>query len=95
VLAAGAGVPVIRADWRFGSAIYDADGEARADAGTALRRTVLTAEVHAWAASTPYRRAGDVLGWLALASVCSLLLVRIGRSRARKPQPAVAGGVAD
>ena len=65
--AAAADIPVIRADWRYGSAIYDAGGRRVADAGTANRRTVVAGRVSPAAGSSPYATIGDALGWTALA----------------------------
>lgn len=63
--ARASGAPLVRADWRYGSAIYGRGGEELADAGTELRRTVLLAEVAA-SSPTPYARSGDWLGWAAV-----------------------------
>ena len=64
--ASGTRVPVVRADWRYGSAIYDAGGEVLAEAGDGKRRQVLVATVSPAGGPTPYTRIGDTLGWLAL-----------------------------
>lgn len=61
-----AGAPFVRADWRYGSAIYDGS-EAAADAGTDRARSVLVAEVRPAARPTAYARLGDLVGWLAVA----------------------------
>jgi apolipoprotein N-acyltransferase len=57
------GVPLVRADWRQGSAIYDAGGRLVADAGTARRRAVLVAGIAPAPAATPYRRFGAAIDW--------------------------------
>jgi apolipoprotein N-acyltransferase len=64
--AAASGVPVVKADWRYGSAIYDREGSVLADAGSDRRRAVITATVEP-GGPTPYARIGDVVGWVALA----------------------------
>jgi apolipoprotein N-acyltransferase len=64
--AAATGTPLVRADWRYGSAIYAADGERIADAGGNLERTVLVASLNLGEGSTPYTALGDLLGWLFL-----------------------------
>ena len=65
------GTPLVRADWRYGSAIYAADGELLADAGRGLRRTVLVAPVNLASAHPPYTSIGDALGWGFLALSCA------------------------
>jgi apolipoprotein N-acyltransferase len=67
VNAAATGTPLVRADWRYGSAIYGPDGELIAAAGSGLERTVLVASVPLGMGSTPYTAIGDALGWLFLA----------------------------
>jgi apolipoprotein N-acyltransferase len=64
--AAASGVPVVRADWRYGSAVYARDGSPIADAGEDRRRTVVVAAVDP-GSPTPYARLGDVVGWASLA----------------------------
>jgi apolipoprotein N-acyltransferase len=101
--AAALRVPIVRADWRFGSAVFDAGGETRADAGLDKRRLILTAEVSAKRERTPYERSGDVLGWacvgalvlLAVAAPATRLRRRAsGRSplRARAAERSAGGG---
>jgi apolipoprotein N-acyltransferase len=77
-LGAGAsGAPLVRADWRYGSAIYDRQGNAIADAGRQRERTVISAEVET-ASPTPYARIGDVVGWASLvAAVAAWLAARV------------------
>jgi apolipoprotein N-acyltransferase len=64
--ATASGVPVVKADWRYGSAIYDRDGDVLADAGADRRRTVLVAAVEP-GDPTPYAAIGDIVGWASLA----------------------------
>jgi apolipoprotein N-acyltransferase len=80
--AAALRLPVAKADWRYGSAIWDADGRLVADAGLERERTVLVASVGLDAAPTPYGRLGDVLGWAAVAAAALLLALGI-RARRR------------
>jgi apolipoprotein N-acyltransferase len=75
VAAEAAGVPLVRADWRFGSAVYDGEGRALADAGEGLSRTTVLATVRAGAASTGYSSLGDLVGWAAIAFVGIAALV--------------------
>ena len=85
--ATAVGVPVVRADWRYGSAIVDASGEVVADAGLAKRRTVLVADVAAAAGATPYRRVGDAFGWACVAALLPLAFaVRRRRSGGERPE---------
>lgn len=67
--AQGAGLPLVRADWRYGSAVYDDEGRALAEAGEGLTRTTVFATVRAGPASTPYAGLGDLMGWAAVAFV--------------------------
>jgi apolipoprotein N-acyltransferase len=81
-----AGAPLVRADWRYGSAIYDAQGSALADAGPERTRTAVVAAVTLADVPSPYARLGDVVGWLAvigagLAAVAAI----VGLSRAGGP----------
>jgi apolipoprotein N-acyltransferase len=89
-LNAGAtGTPLVRADWRYGSAIYAADGELLADAGAGLRRAVLVAQVSLAAGHTPYTGIGDAFGWLFLALSCAAgALGIVGGRRLARPIPA-------
>jgi apolipoprotein N-acyltransferase len=77
------GVPIVRADWRYGSAVYDAGGGRVADAGDELRRSVLVAEVTP-GKSTPYARLGDVFGWLALAATAAAGVAGVARRDRRR-----------
>jgi apolipoprotein N-acyltransferase len=79
--------PLVRADWRFGSAIFDADGSKVADAGTAKTRRVLVADVNPNRYRTLYARVGDAAAWIAAAVLAALLLARGIRLRER-PQRA-------
>jgi apolipoprotein N-acyltransferase len=75
--AKASGVPLVRADWRYGSAIYDREGDAIADAGRERGRTVVIADVET-ASPTSYARIGDVVGWTALvAAVAAWLAARL------------------
>ncbi|HSI81258.1 MAG TPA: hypothetical protein VK919_11485 [Solirubrobacterales bacterium] len=76
--ARAAGAPVVRADWRFGSAIYAADGTVLADAGPDRDRTAIVADVAPAASPSPYTRLGDWVGWLAVAAVALAALGSIG-----------------
>ena len=71
--ARSSGLPLVRADWRYGSAIYDRDGTLVADAGGDQRRTVLVAEVSLGAA-TPYVELGDAVAWVAVAATIAAWL---------------------
>jgi apolipoprotein N-acyltransferase len=88
------GSPVVRSDWRYGSAIYARNGDRLAGVDTELRRAVVVAEV-APAERTPYARIGDPLGWAAV--VISLLLgaaalvTRAPRLRTRAGSPRTGG----
>jgi apolipoprotein N-acyltransferase len=79
------GTPLVRADWRYGSAIYAADGELVADAGEDLRRTAVIGTVSVAAGHTPYTTLGDALGWGFLALSCAAGAVSLfgGRRLAR------------
>ena len=77
--AAALALPLVRADWRYGSAIYEAGGRRVADAGGEKRRAVVTASVALAGEATPYARVGDVLGWAALAVAAALVLARLAR----------------
>ena len=72
--AASLGVPLVRADWRYGSAIIDRGGEVVAGAGLEKRRGALVADVRLGGAPTLYARMGDLLGWIALAGLVPLAL---------------------
>lgn len=73
------GTPLVRADWRYGSAIYGRDGVELAGAGSGRRRTVVVAEVTP-GSPTPYARVGDALGWFALAIFLMLGAVSVMRA---------------
>lgn len=64
--AGAAGLPLVRADWRYGSAVYDADGNVLADAGKHLTRTVVLADIEPGSGGTPYDSLGDAFGWITL-----------------------------
>jgi apolipoprotein N-acyltransferase len=82
--AAAAGVPVVKADWRYGSAIYDREGRVVADTGEDRRRTVVSADVFP-GAPTPYAHVGDVVGWASLAlAVAAWLAASVPRLATRR-----------
>ena len=66
------GVPLARADWRYGSALYDASGDEQASAGAEKRRALLVAAVSVGDASTPYERIGDAVAWASVAGALGL-----------------------
>ena len=72
--ARSSGLPLVRADWRYGSAAYDRRGRVLADRGTTLRRTTLVGEIKPGPGGTPYARVGDLLAWSALAMGALALL---------------------
>lgn len=78
IASAAVGRPLVRADWRYGSAVFDR-GAVRADAGLERRRTVVAAAVSA-PHDTPYVRIGDLFGWAAVAGAALLLLLRLRAS---------------
>jgi apolipoprotein N-acyltransferase len=80
--AVAVGRPILRADWRNGSFVVDGDGEIRADAGGATRRTVLVADVRPGSGETLYVRMGDVLGWAAVAGALAVAGAALLRRRA-------------
>jgi apolipoprotein N-acyltransferase len=71
--------PLIRADWRYGSAIVGADGNLVAQAGLAKRRLVLVADVATGGGGTPFARIGDVFAWLSVAALAPLALLALRR----------------
>lgn len=89
--AAAAGAPVVRADWRYGSAIYDRDGAIIADAGQGRRRAAITASVEL-GGTTPYGRIGDLVGWIAVAVAAGAWLVALGGSAVSREGGPAAGG---
>jgi apolipoprotein N-acyltransferase len=92
--AQAAGLPLVRADWRYGSAIYDEEGAEVADAGGDLRRTTVSATVRAGRASTPYAGLGDLVGWVSVAFVglaAALGLRRQTRAAPTTDEPMTAG----
>jgi apolipoprotein N-acyltransferase len=90
VNAAATGSPLVRADWRYGSAIYDAEGERIASAGGGLERTLLVASVDLGEGSTPYAATGDLLGWLFLALSCAAGAVGLAAGYRWSHEPSVA-----
>jgi apolipoprotein N-acyltransferase len=73
------GLPVIRADWRFGSAIYDAGGRLLADAGDARRRATVVATARPALRATTAAGIGDVPGSTAV--VATVLALAVGAAR--------------
>jgi predicted amidohydrolase len=90
VNAAATGTPLVRADWRYGSAIYSPEGERVASADGGLERTVLVASVTLGEGSTPYAVIGDLLGWLLLALTCAVGVVAIAGNFRWTREPSVA-----
>jgi apolipoprotein N-acyltransferase len=80
--AVAVGRPILRADWRNGSFVVDQDGEIRADAGAATRRTVRVADVRPGSGETPYVRIGDLFGWAAVAGALAVAGAALVRRRA-------------
>jgi apolipoprotein N-acyltransferase len=87
--AAASGVPVVRADWRYGTAIYSRDGSPIADAGEDRRRTVIAAAIDP-GTPTPYARLGDFVGWasVAIAAAAWLATGVAGLATRRRRVPA-------
>ncbi len=83
LLARASGAPLVRSDWRYGSAIYNRDGRELARAGDAKRRTVLVARIAPAAGRTPYTRVGDAFGWLAVGATVIVALTAAVRRRRR------------
>jgi apolipoprotein N-acyltransferase len=75
--AAALAVPVVRADWRYGSAVFDAGGREVAGAGPDKRRTLVVADVAVRDDETPYARIGDTLGWIAVAAALAAAIARL------------------
>jgi apolipoprotein N-acyltransferase len=90
VNAAATGTPLVRADWRYGSAIYSPEGERITAAGGGLERTVLVASVTLGEGSTPYTAIGDLFGWLLLALACAAGVVAMAGSYRWSREPSVA-----
>ena len=74
IAAAALGAPIVRADWRYGSAVIDADGTDAAAPDTARSRRVVVADVRVRSGSTPYLAVGDAFGWLCAAVALALWL---------------------
>jgi apolipoprotein N-acyltransferase len=92
--AAGLRVPLVRADWRHGSAILAPGGDDLAHAGFEKRRDVLVADVPTAGPATPYERVGDWAGWLAVAALLPIAAAAwrsrrvLGRQGAQRDRPA-------
>lgn len=69
--AVASGLPLVRADWRFGSAILDPSGEVVAGAGEGRRRAIIVASVGAARTQATYPALGDAAGWAAVV-LCGL-----------------------
>jgi apolipoprotein N-acyltransferase len=85
------GIPIVRADWRYGSAIVDAGGRVVAGAGPDKRRTIVVGEVATDGSATPYVRLGDAPAWACVALLAVFLAaraVRSGRERAEAQRAA-------
>jgi apolipoprotein N-acyltransferase len=81
------GLPLIRADWRFGSAIYDAGGRLLADAGRTPRRATVVATARPARRPMTAARLGDAPGWAAVAgAVLALALGAVRRYARRSPR---------
>ena len=90
VNAAATGTPLVRADWRYGSAIYGPEGERIAGAGGDLERTVLVASVTLGEGTTPYTVVGELFGWLLLALTCAAGVTGMAGSFRWTSEPSVA-----
>jgi apolipoprotein N-acyltransferase len=75
-------VPLARADWRYGSAVYAGGGDELASAGEEKRRAVVVAEVSPRRERTPYARIGDAFAWVAVAGALGLYAAAGVRRRA-------------
>jgi apolipoprotein N-acyltransferase len=76
------GVPVVRADWRYGSFVVDARGRILADAGAERVEAAPAAEVAPRAGLTLYARLGDALAWAAVVAAAAAGLAGLVRRRA-------------
>jgi apolipoprotein N-acyltransferase len=70
--AAAVGLPLVRADWRFGSAVFESGGTVTAEAAAGKRRAVVVTRVET-GSPTPYVRVGDAFGWVALVLAAALV----------------------
>jgi apolipoprotein N-acyltransferase len=78
--------PVARSDWRYGSALFDSDGEVVAAVEDGKRRDVVVAPLHLPEGETPYVKLGDAVGWASLAlSVLAAVSAAVLRRRERTP----------
>lgn len=68
------GVPLVRADWRYGSAVVDrGDDDGATRAAARFRSHDAAVAPPRW---TPYRTLGDALGWAAVAAAALVALLR-------------------
>lgn len=91
--------PLVRADWRYRSAIIDRDGNVVASTGEGMSRGIAVGSVQLAGEPSPYVRIGDLLGWIAVAIALFALAATSIARRARpgapgRPQRAHAGPVA-
>ena len=89
LLAQAAGIGIVRADWRYGSAIVAPGGEILAEAGGGKHRELVVADVPG-AKPTWYSSIGGVFGWFCLAALGLLAASRAAwpSSRSRGPRRA-------
>ena len=66
-------MPVVKADWRYGSAIYDASGKALADAGARQQRAIVVADVEPATVATPYARLPHLPNGVLVAAALAVL----------------------
>jgi apolipoprotein N-acyltransferase len=71
------GLPLVRADWRYGSAIYGRDGAALDEVDGGVARATVVASVELASSPAPYARLGDAVGWLAVAGVGLAALIAL------------------
>jgi apolipoprotein N-acyltransferase len=80
------GIPLVRADWRHGSAIVDAGGRVVADTGRENRRAVVVGDVATDGVTTTYARLGDRAGWACVALLGVFLAASAARSRGERAE---------
>ena len=79
--------PIVKADWRYGSAIYDAGGTALADAGTRQQRAIVVADVEPATGTTPYASLPQLPSGVLVAAALAVL----GLAALRPRRVAVSG----